>query len=104
MAVESAADRAAFFSTDEFGQPATWNHGGTVATVNGILSAPASQVSTGEGPDTIAVMAKFVCSSDDLPAGAGQGDAIVIGGVSYVARMPLPTGNGMITVELERVA
>lgn len=104
MAVESAADRAAFFDPDEFGVAATWNHGGTVVTVNGILLTGSTQM-PGLGPvDKADDSASFVCATSTLPNQAGQGDTLSIGGVEYRVRVLLDRTADLSVAELERQA
>lgn len=102
MPVESDSDRAAFFDADDFGEAVAWSHAGTTVSVTGLFSAPRTELRLGDGPGTIAAETTFLCPAVALPAGAGQGDTLDRGGVSYRVRAFLPDGTGLVTAHLER--
>jgi hypothetical protein len=112
MPVETAADRAAFFSTDEFGATATYTRPGhTGVDIAGIFDAPWLRIEgVAEVPITSATPA-FICRAVDLPAGAAQGDSFGLvtcpdapdwEGVALKVRELRPDGSGLVTLDLER--
>ncbi len=83
MAVESAADRAAFVDTDEFGVAATYTAAGQAAvSLNGILDEPTEDRLGGAGPGLRSNVAIFTVRTADLPgdarSGERSGDRLVI--------------------------
>jgi hypothetical protein len=86
VAVESAADRAAFFDTDEHGLAATFTpDGGEASTVNGIFSDNHVLVLEGDAPGHEASAATFLCQTSDV-AGVDEGDALDLTDVTGAAR------------------
>lgn len=104
MSVESAEDRAAFVSLDDFGISASWSHDGATVELSGILSAPTMSTRGVSEIETIGAETCLRCLSDDLPHGAGQGDTVEIAGRGYIVKSVLPTGDGFARVWLEPVA
>lgn len=104
MPVESAADRAAFVSPDDFGIAASWSHDGATLALNGILSAPTMSTRGVSEVETIGAETCLRCLSSDLPNGAGQGDTVEVGGRGYTVKSVLPTGDGFARVYLEPIA
>lgn len=102
MAVESAADRAAFVSADDFGESITWTVGVTPSTLSVVADAGAAHVDDGESPGVLDAHAALLCVADDIPAGGGQGDAVTFRGVAHTVRSIEPDGAGMSLVRLER--
>lgn len=83
MAVESAADRAAFVSTDEFGASAVYTPVGGAASdpIEGIFDKPSIAVEMTEAA-SIDARPTFWCREADLPDGAegNAGDALAVTG------------------------
>lgn len=105
MAVESAADRLAFLSADEFGVSATYvTAAGAEYPISGIFDAPvASHAMPGGGVDTLDAEPTFQCRSSDLPREASDGDAgdeLLIAGTAYGVVGVLSDGTGMSTLTL----
>lgn len=104
MPVETAADRLAMLSPNDFGAGATYRlaAGGDTA-LDGIFDAPASERPIGEGAAGIVTRSTFFCRAADLPGGA-QGDAgdllILDGGGSYQVAAIEPDGQGMALLTL----
>ncbi len=100
MAVESAADRAAFVDPAEFGTAAVFTPaGGPGVAVNGLFDDQFA------GPRLagLAIEAReitFLARSADLP-GAQQGDSLTIGATTYTVRSVRPDGAGMTTLVLK---
>ena len=97
MAVESAADRAEFVSTDDFGVAATYN-GST--TVNGIFDNEYLEAIEGALVGVEASQPRFTCRTADVSS-AAHGDTLAIAGVTYNVVGVEPDGTGMTTLELE---
>lgn len=96
MAVETADERAIFFSVDDFGVAATYAGG----TVNGIFDNEFFEADAG-GMVAVAIQQpRFLCRTADVSA-AAEGDAIVINSVDYTIRVVQPDGTGMTTLVLE---
>jgi hypothetical protein len=91
MALESEADRLAFFSAAEFGSAATVG----ANTIYGIFTdPPATDLEIdGHAPE-------FRCRTTDA-ANIALAATVVIGGVNYKAVRKLASGDGMTTVRLE---
>jgi len=78
MAVESAADRAAFFDTDEHGLAATYTPaGGEASTVNGIFTDGFAEILEGEYAGHEASQPIFICQTSDV-SGVDEGDALAL--------------------------
>ena len=78
---------------------------GAAVAIRGIFENPAELVDTGTAPaGEIQRQAKLSVAEADLPAGYGQGDSISRGSESWSVRAPLPDGNGMVDLILERVS
>lgn len=96
MGAESAADRAAFFSTADFATAASYTPaGGQAQTVAVILDEPRRGINLGGLDLGVQAIPRRVRLRADQVALPAEGDAIVIGGVSYtVGEAPSsdPTG------------
>ncbi len=105
MAVESGADRAAFFSSDDFGVSVTYTKaGGSAVAVAALWDSPTLEINDGESLSALVTEARFTCVASALPDGSGEGDAVAYGGQSYEVRAIMPDGLGMALVQLERDA
>lgn len=100
MAVESAADRAAFVSTDEFGVTATFPETGQTAP--GIFDNEASLAAAGFGVGVQSTDPMFLCRVADLPADVKDGALVTIETVTYYIRNREPDGTGFMVLHLER--
>ena len=106
MPAESAADRAGYFDTDEFGVAATYTvAGGSGATLNGILieesdRAFGERVAIVEAP-------LFRARTADIPTGAAggerSGDQLTIGTRAFYVRAIDPDGTGLTELTLEEI-
>lgn len=100
MAVESAADRAVFFDTDEFGTAATWTpSGGSAATVNGVFDSEYQEVGVSQVGVALA-QPRFVCRTADAST-AAEGDTLLVGSTTYTIRVVQADGTGLTTMVLE---
>lgn len=104
MAVESAADRAAFVNADEFGVTATWIVAGEEGvSIEGIFDEANERRFDGPGLDVVAPM--IVVRTADIPeramAGEHTGDRIEIGDRVFSPRTMEPDGTGMTRILLE---
>ena len=105
MPVESAADRLAFLSPDEFGDEASYMPAGGAATagIAGIFDNPSLSIATGDGAAVIDARPTFYCRSADLPAeaqGGGVGDTLLVRGVAYGVANIEPDGTGFALIAL----
>lgn len=80
-----------------------YTHGGTTVGVKGIVEMPAMMVDGLSEPQIVDADASFHCAVADLPAGYGEGDTVVVRGVSYRVKAPMPDGRGMVRLPLMRV-
>lgn len=96
MAVESAADRAAYFDTDEFGVLATWSEGGTVA---GMLVQDFTAIGFGDGPDAADHAFMFRARAADL-SGVAIGQTLTVDSVVYTIRTIDDDGQGILSLKV----
>lgn len=106
MPIETAADRAAFFSADDFGVTAAYSQNEAPAiSINGIFDRSFMAVDTGDGAVT-GVSVSFTCRADDLSqllhGRARQGDRLTIGGERWLVVEPQADGTGMVTLILQK--
>jgi len=100
MAVESAADRAVYLNTDEFGVAATYTvSGGSATTINGIFDDGYEELGEEFG-DLESSSPIFTCKTTDVSAVA-HGDDLVIGSTSYKIVGVKPDNEGITVLELE---
>ena len=97
MAVESAADRAAFFDVDDFGVAGNYNSG---TTVNGIFDNEYYGAAEGGEVSLESSNPAFLCRSADVPS-AAHSDTLVGNSASYVVIGVQPDGTGMTALILE---
>ena len=101
MAVESAADLAAFFDMGEFAVQVSWQSAAGSAQLPAIFDAEHLAVS-GLGEVAVSSAApQIVCRAADLPADAAQGDTVTVDAATYAVRDIRPDGTGVVTVLLE---
>jgi len=101
MAVETAADRAIFLNTDDFGVAASYTPaGGSATTVNGIFDNEYFETDAGGEVAFALQQPMFHCRTADV-ASAAEGDAITISGTDYIVRNVRPDGTGMTMLMLE---
>jgi len=101
MAVETAADRAIFLSTGDFGVAASYTpSGGVAATVNGIFDNEYFETDAGGEVAFALQQPMFHCRTADVSS-AAEGDAITISGTNYIVRNVRPDGTGMTMLMLE---
>lgn len=107
MSIESAADRLAMLA--DFGGDVRWTVGAAVTELVGLLHKGSVRMEMDEGPDVLNARATLQCRTSDVPAGAGQGNALVFtdplteADESYRVKSIEPDGTGMTTVLLEAV-
>lgn len=117
MPVETAADRLAFFDTDEFGVEVSYTPaaGGGATTIIGHFDSAAEQI---EVENEIAIQTRrpqLQCRVEDLSGGGNDGDTIVVtsgqllaagldmsAAGTYTVRVAEPDGTGMVTLILEK--
>lgn len=110
MPIESAADRAVFFSPDEFGVAGVYTagNGHRQATIEGILDQPSDIVVVGERAETIDAKPTFTCRRSDLPVGASVdgGDTLEVladgEAVRFLVTDIQPDGTGLVLLSLGR--
>jgi hypothetical protein len=97
MTVESAADRAAFLDTDDFGVTASLNGG---ADISGIFDIDYYEAigESGGGVETQSPM--FTARTSDLP-GVAIDDTLTIDGTDWLVCSVRPDGTGMTVLRLE---
>lgn len=106
MPVESAADRAVFVNTNEFGTAATYTPGGGAAvTLSGIFDE--SDGRRFDSPGIVSGQPSFQCRADDLPddalPGQTQDDRLVIGDRDFAVRVIERDHTGMALMTLEEM-
>jgi hypothetical protein len=99
---ESAADRAAFVETDEFGTLAVFTIGGDPSDpVAGILDMQDDNLPFSEA-GVVSATPTFTCPSAALPAGVGEDTALTVDGTEYRVAAPIRRdGTGMSVLTLE---
>ena len=99
MAVESVADLAGFFDTDEFGVEASITIGvAATIPVNGHFMADHVVVMEGSAGGGVSSSAPvFTCAAADVD-GISIGDGVVVNGASYTVVDPQPTGDGGVMI------
>ncbi len=104
MPVESAADRALFFDTDEFGTTAVHKLQVPLTTqdVDGIFDDGTVNVGSVADIDVAAPGPVFTCATETLPTGWAVNDELNIDGVDYIWVDHDEDGTGLITIILER--
>ena len=104
MAIETDADRDVFVEPDDFGVAATWNAGAGPVSVNGIFEDSYFGIDAGNLEFTQSgARIQFLVKSSSIPAGAAQGNPVVVDSVQYKVLEIQPDGTGMTVVRLEEV-
>ena len=103
MAVEDAADRAAFLDPGEFGGTGTYTRQGDKPVgLGGIFDREPITLSIGADLSLDDAGPQLLVAESDLPAGAGQGDAVTIPGEgNFLVKNIRPDGTGMAVIRLE---
>ena len=91
--VQHLGDREAF----------PYTHGTTTVDVKGIVEMPAMNVDGFSENQIVDADASLHCATADLPTGYGDGDSVVVRGISYRVKAPMPDGRGMVRLPLMRV-
>lgn len=103
MAVESADDRAIFFSVDDFGVAATYTpSGGGAVTVNGIFDHEYFAADAGGSVVVAIEQPRFLCRTADV-ASAAEGDALTVNATNYTVKVVEDDGTGITNLVLEEV-
>lgn len=100
MAVETAADRAIFLSTNDFGVSATFTHSATSTTISGIFDNDFVEVDAGGIPFAMQ-QPRFMARTADVST-AVEDDTLVISGTTYKIKVRQDDGTGMTTLVLEK--
>lgn len=104
MPVESAADRAVFFSAADFGETILWTVGGLDPVgVNVIGQNGSLMMDTEDGPPIQGQEATVTMVEADLPLGADRNDGILFRARHYVVKSIEPDGTGVAIVRLEEL-
>lgn len=86
---------------DTFGESVTYTKsGGSPLEVRAVVLTPALLVQGLAEIDVVTANTEIHCAVADLPAGYGEGDAVVVRGVGYRVRAPMPDGHGMVRMPL----
>lgn len=98
MSAESAADRATFFDTDDFGVDALWK--GTT-TFSGIFDNEFFPSLVDAEVQVESTQPVFVIRTSDAP-GVKHDDTLVIDSVTYAVKGVHPDGTGITALVLEK--
>lgn len=103
MAVESAGDRAIFFSVNDFGVAATYTQiGGGAVTVNGIFDHEYFAADAGGSVAVAIEQPRFLCRTADVSS-AAEGDALTVNATNYTIKVVEDDGTGITNLVLEEV-
>lgn len=104
MPVESASDRAVFFSGADFGETILWTVGDLDPVGINVLGQNGSlMIDTEDGPSIQGQEATVTMVEADLPLGADRDDGILFRARHYVVKSIEPDGTGLAIVRLEEV-
>jgi len=103
MPVESDADLRAFFDVAEFAETIQWQSSSSTKDLPAIVDAEHLALVSDATVPISTSEPQIVCRAADLPADAGQGDAVVMRGDVYAVRDMRPDGTGVMVVILEAV-
>lgn len=103
MAIEDDDDRALFFDPEEFGVTVSYTKQGAAAvSLNGIFDREPVDLAIGADLSLDDAGPQILVREIDLPAGAGEGDAVTVTGQgSFLVKNIQPDGTGMAVVRLE---
>ena len=105
MAIESAADRAVFFDTEDFAETITWTlAAGGDTTLAGIVDDSFEEVQLPIGGDVSLAQENLVVAfaSSDLPSGAAAGDTMTLNAVVFNVVVVEDDGTGVTHVQAHR--
>lgn len=88
--VQHLGDREAF----------PYTHAAATVDVKGIVEMPAMTVDGLSEAQIVDADTWLHCVAADLPAGYGEGDTVVVRGVNYRVKAPMPDGRGMVRLPL----
>lgn len=102
MAVESAADRAVFLGTDEFGEAIGWTVGAASSAINVVADTGTVRLDMQDGAGALDRRVTLLCREADIPTGAARGNAVTFRGAAHTVKSIEPDGEGMALVRLEK--
>lgn len=86
---------------DTFGEAVTYTKaGGAPSEIQAIVLTPALLVQGLAEIDVVTADTEIHCAAADLPVGYGEGDTVIVRGVSYRVKAPMPDGRGMVRLPL----
>ncbi len=102
--MSSIFDGMAAIFRDTFGEDdlLLYTHNAATTSIKGIFETPAMVV------DGLAEVGIVDCdawvhfAAEDLPAGYGEGDTVVIRATTYRTKVPMPDGRGMVRIPLSK--
>ncbi len=105
MAIESAADRAVFFDTDDFAVSVTWTlAAGGDTTLAVIVDDSFEETDLPVVGDASLAQARLfiAVATADLPTGAAAGDTVTLDAVNYDVKVIEDDGTGVTNVQADR--
>ncbi len=100
MAVESAADLAIFFDTDDWAVASTWTpSGGSATTVNGIFDREFYESDAGGTVPVVSEQPRFTCRKSDMSTVAA-GDTLNVNSTNYSIEVVEDDGQGVVFLVL----
>jgi len=97
MALPLTSDLAAIMDVDDFATAVTYDGG----TINSIFDNETIPVDNGGFITVHQEQPRLTCRTSDLPS-IGEGEVMVILGVTYVVRAWIHDGTGVTVVQLEK--
>ena len=97
MALPLSEDLTSILVVDEFAVAVTYDGG----TINGIFDNETIPVDNGGFVTVHQEQPQLTCKTSDLPS-IGEGEVMVISGVTYVVRAWIHDGTGVTVVQLEK--
>lgn len=97
MALPLSDDLTSILVVDEFAAAVTYDGG----TINGIFDNETIPVDNGGFVTVHQEQPQLTCKTSDLPS-IGEGEVMVISGVTYVVRAWIHDGTGVTVVQLEK--
>ncbi len=80
-----------------------YTHNGTTVGVKGIVEMPTMTIDGLSDVQVVDADASLHCAVADLPAGYDENDTVVVRGVNYRVKAPMPDGRGMVRLPLLKV-